>query len=323
MLRLTKNLLIALCVTTSGCLTESARRDPGLGAEARALTFLQREVPAWSKENGCFSCHNNGDAARALYAATRQGYRIGGAALADTTEWVSQPERWQDNKGDPGFSDQRLANLQFAASLLAGTESGHVSRRAPLRTAARKVAADQGPEGAWVIEPANPVGSPATLGTTLATYLALRILSEGGGDETRGAAARALNWLNQVPIDNVVSAATLVLASAGDSSTSAQLRREHCWQFLRKAQTSDGGWGPYADSPPESFDTAITLLALAEIRGFPDVGEAIRRGRSFLMSQQQGDGGWPATTRPSGGESYAQRLSTTGWATQALLATKE
>src|SRR5262245_62579877 len=88
-------------------------------AESKAVAFLTREVPAWSKENGCFSCHNNGDAARALYAASSKGYRVPDHALADTTEWVKLPARWDHNKGDPGFSDKRLADIQFAGSLLA------------------------------------------------------------------------------------------------------------------------------------------------------------------------------------------------------------
>jgi hypothetical protein len=41
-----------------------------------------------------------------------------------------------------------------------------------------------------------------------------------------------------------------------------------------------------------------------------------------LLARQATDGSWPATTRPPGVESYAQQLSTTGWATLALLATR-
>jgi len=70
------------------------------------------------------------------------------------------------------------------------------------------------------------------------------------------------------------------------------------------------------------FDTAIVLLALAAEKPAGMTGR-ILQGRDFLATQQQKDGGWPATTRPPGGESYAQRLSTTGWATLALLATRE
>ena len=47
----------------------------------------------------------------------------------------------------------------------------------------------------------------------------------------------------------------------------------------------------------------------------------IARGRGFLIAGQQEDGSWPETTRPAGGSSYAQRISTAGWATLALLAT--
>jgi len=99
-------------------------------------------------------------------------------------------------------------------------------------------------------------------------------------------------------------------------------QREQSLNLLRAAQTYDGGWGPYAKSPPEVFDTAMALLALNEIHKDPGVEDLIRRGRVFLESQQQPDGSWVETTRPSGGESYAQRLSTTGWATLALLMTR-
>src|SRR5688572_13273093 len=91
-----------------GCATDG---DPGPGgsAEGKAVGFLAREVPAWARENGCYACHNHGDAARALYEASRSGYSIPRDALADTTAWVVKPERWDQNKGDPGFSDKRLA----------------------------------------------------------------------------------------------------------------------------------------------------------------------------------------------------------------------
>ena len=96
---------VLILLATAGCAIESTRHDPGVAAEIRAIVFLKREVPAWSRENSCFSCHNNGDAARALYAAARKGHHIPPIVLADTTEWVAHPERWDHNKGDPGFSD--------------------------------------------------------------------------------------------------------------------------------------------------------------------------------------------------------------------------
>jgi hypothetical protein len=297
--------------------------DPGKAAEARAVEFLKREVPAWSKNNSCFSCHNNGDAARALYKASQKGYRISSDVLADTTAWLAEPQLWDKNKGDPGFSDQRLANLQFAVALLSALEMGHLIDKKPLQVAARKVAADQSASGAWLIDSGVVVGSPATYGSTLATTLAYRVLKAAALDEHRKAVERAEQWLRRAPVNSVSAAAVLLWAATNNPGTSAKHRRDACLTFIGRAQTQDGGWGPYADSPPEVFDTAIVLLALAATGKQAGVTDRIRRGRNFLATQQNPDGGWPATTRPPGGESYAQRLSTTGWATLALLATSE
>ena len=210
----TLRFLLVSLLAASGCVSDSARRYRPAIAEASAVRFLTREVPAWSRNNGCFSCHNNGDGARALYAAMRKGYRVPVTVLADTTAWVAQPGRWEHNKGDPGFSDLRLANIQFAASLLAALEAGLASDPRLLQEAARKVCADQGADGAWHIEPRNVVGSPATYGTTLATYMALKTLQQADASGAGEAIRKAEDWLRQARPNNVLSAATILLASA-------------------------------------------------------------------------------------------------------------
>lgn len=303
----------------SGCASDRDAPEPGRRAEARAIDFLTREVPAWSRQNGCFSCHNNGDAARALYAASVKGHRIPVDALADTSSWITQPAKWDHNKGDPGFSDKRLANLQFAASLSAATKAGRVRDPGAMRAAARRVAADQGTNGAWEIDAQSTAGSPATYGTALATYMAWRTLTFAQTEHE--AARKAERWLEMARPGNVPEAAALLLFHGRQTNGLAQTRITPFTEFIRRAQTSDGGWGPFADTAPEAFDTAIVLLALADLPEVPHVREMIERGRAFLVAEQNSDGSWPATTRPRGGESYAQHMSTTGWATLALLKT--
>jgi len=328
-----KRLLILAALTVIVCANDNRQRSSNTSTEARAVGFLMREVPAWFKENGCFSCHNNGDAARALYAASRKGYRVPAEVLADTTEWVKRPNRWDENKGNPGFSDKRLADIQFAASLLAAFETGLVKDRHPLEQAARKLAAGQSADGSWKIDAGNTLGSPATYGSPLATYMALRTLKRAALSETSNAVERAAAWLRQATPNNVLMAAALLLAASSgfdqssqstnqSASQSSRLKQDQCMKLIRAAQTSDGGWGPYADAPPETFDTAVVLLALSRLRHEPGVDDLIQRGRGFLTAQQNLDGSWPATTRPSGGDSYAQLMSTTGWATLALLETR-
>ena len=101
----------------------------------------------------------------------------------------------------------------------------------------------------------------------------------------------------------------------------ARAQRRRCLELIRKGQSKEGGWGPFVKAPPEPFDTALVLLTLASCAGDAEVEAWRTKGRAFLVSQQQEDGSWVETTRPPGAESYAQRLSTTGWATLALLAT--
>jgi squalene cyclase len=267
-----------------------------------ALTFLSREVPRWSRENHCYSCHNNGDAARALYAARAHGYQVPAEALADTSAWLKTPEKWGEIHGAPAASDKKLGRVQFAAALTEAYRTGALRDAAALRAAAGALAGMQDPEGSWHIDTGGLPGAPATYGTALATYLSRRTLQTAGGFDAE--IARSTAWLAQAKPANTVDAAALLLADP---------KRADCRAMLLGSQTSDGGWGPQARMPAEVFDTALALMAL------DGSADAIARGRSWLVKMQEKDGGWPETTRPSGAQSYAERLSTTGWAVYALL----
>ena len=291
--------------------------------ERRALDYLAREVPKWSVENKCYSCHNNGDAARALYAAIRLGEKIPDSSLSATTAWLRQPEGWDHNGGDGPYSDKKLARLQFAAALTEAVDAGTVKDREPLKRAAEYVASSQEQDGSWHVDAAGGIGSPATHGTSLATYLARRTLAKADADRFRSHIARADEWLRKSPVNTVLDAGAILLASANDSSAGAAEQRRRCLEVIRRSQAANGGWGPYSSSPPEAFDTAIVVLALVEQSDSKELQPLIQRGRAFLIGLQKDDGSWPETTRPSGGASYAQRLSTAGWATLALLATRQ
>lgn len=316
---------ISLSVVTVLLAASGARpargEDAPRAAEARALGFLAREVPRWSRENRCFSCHNNGDAARALFAASKGRLPVPPEALADTIAFLARPERWERNGVDAAFSDKRLARLQFAVALASGIDAGVISDRSAMVRAARGFAKDQSEDGSWSIDDAALVGSPATYGRTLATALARRTLAATDLEQFAGPIAKADRWLRDQPLRSVLDASSTLLVFAAEGPADSEMRQGSL-ELLRKAQSHDGGWGPYVNSQPEVFDTALALLALARWPDRKEVEPLMRRGRAYLIANQAEDGSWPETTRPSGGESYAQRLSTTGWATLALLATE-
>ncbi len=290
-------------------------------AEARAVAFLVREVPLWRREHPCYSCHNNGDAARALIAAAERGHQTR-EALADTLEWLSQPERWDTNKQGGGFEDLGLARIQFAAAATDARLAGMAPETA-LMGAAAIVAQDQDEDGAWRLDVSQSIGSPATYGTALATSSARRTLAAAGRSSDALQIARADRWLRTTPVATVLDAAavTLGLGTAGDDAANKQ--RATCLAIIKKGQAPDGGWGPYVTAPSEPFDTAVVMLALASLE--PSLAkewrEAVERGRAYLLKQQLPDGSWPETTRPARQESYAQRISTSAWATLAVLST--
>ena len=146
---------------------EPARPDPPKPGRSRSSS---REVPRWSRENHCFSCHNNGDAARALYDAVRGAMPWPADALADTTGWLARPDGLgpqrrrravQRQAAGPRASSPRPwpprvgpAGSPIAQALRRAADGSSATRRptAPGRSRAR-------------IEP----GSPAAYGRSLAT----------------------------------------------------------------------------------------------------------------------------------------------------------
>lgn len=289
----------------------------------RAVGFLRADVPAWFAGNGCHSCHNNGDAARALMRVHGHGLGKQTDVLGETLSWLRNPAGWDKNKGDPGFSDQVLADIQFASALAEagrnGLLDGSKRTREAHRVAAARVVAAQSVDGSWQIEPQNVIGSPATYGPALATYMAWSAVKRLDGSIHPESLSRAADWLARLEIRNIPSASVVLLAGSGSDHPGLLGRLEEAAVFLKRTMTQDGGWGPYPDAPAEVFDTAMALLALSTLPRDPEADQLLKRGRSFLKRNQEVNGSWPPTTRPSGGASYAQRMSTTGWAMLAWL----
>jgi hypothetical protein len=231
-----------------------------------------------------------------------------------------RPAGWDENGGKGPFSDRRLARLQFAAALAEAHAAGGAKDARALEAAAGLVIGEQAKDGSWQVLRPGTLGGPTTHGTALATAVAVGTLRQAGAMRYREAVARAEAWLRKTPPDGVLDAGAVLLA-LGKAGDPAVAQRRRCLEKIRKGEARTGGWGPYVRSAPEVFDTAVIVLALARQEQTEEVAGWMKRGRAYLLAAQQRDGSWTETTRPAGLESYAQRLSTTAWATAALLAT--
>jgi hypothetical protein len=322
-LRAVAGAALVLALICAGTVARTDQAPPG--PEARAVAYLTIEVPRWRREHAWYSCHNNGDATRALLAAARKGHDIG-AALDDTRTWLVAPDRWAQ-KGTPGGSeDLPLAQIQFGSALAALVEAGRGDRLA-LTRAAELVAAHQQPDGSWVLSPTQTIGGATFYGRALATAMARLVLAGSTTPAGRASLTRADAWLRSFTPVSVLDASSVLIGLGASDDPASRAQRARALAIVKEGQGPDGGWGPYTTSQSEVFDTALavrSLMTLTPATAAPaydggELSEARRRGRAYLVAQQEDDGSWVETTRPSGGESYAQRISTTAWALLALL----
>ena len=301
--------------------------DPIAAAIARGVGYLTEEVPKWKAEHPCYSCHNNGDATRALLVASAKGYDIG-TSLDDTLVFLKQPAKWDQNKAPDGFDDKQLARVQFASALAVAERHGKAAST-DLDQAAKLLIADQKADGSWTLDQSQSIASPATYGTIIATWSARTTLISSGMQPDHFTIVAADRWIRGLTPENVIDASATVLALELASDVMAENLRRASLQIIRQGQSPDGGWGPYVTAKPQVFDTAIAVLALSLLDVEPrlarstyrpeELKEAIAKGKAYLVKQQRADGSWPETTRPADQESYAQRISTSGWAMLALL----
>ena len=321
--------LLALLWAAATSVSLGAQAGTSATAEARAVAYLAVEVPRWRREHPCYSCHNNGDATRALLVAASSGHAIG-SALDDTLAWLAAPEQWEQNARRGGSEDLPLARIQFAGALASMTEAGSAGQDALDRAAALLIP-HQGADGSWQLNASQILGGATAYGRALATASARRVLARATSDAARASRARADAWLRSAEALTVLDASSVLIGLEGASDASAADQRARCLMLLKEGQAPDGGWGPYVTSQSEAFDTALAMLALSGLSGgeasgsvysTAELGQAIERGRSYLTASQADDGGWVETTRPPGLESYAQRISTTAWALLALLSSE-
>lgn len=141
------------------------------------------------------------------------------------------------------------------------------------------LATQQNPDGSFSVTPASLATSEQATAEIALTYQALGEIA----NPTYGA---ALDYLTQSPAihTEAISQRILVLATAGqDVSIDVELLLTH--------QNADGGFGHEAGYASAKRDTALALEALTAANN--TVGsEATASAVSYLLAQQQSNGGW-------------------------------
>src|SRR5262245_35379068 len=231
--------------TASGQQSQSASNT----SIARAVAYLSVEVPRWRREHPCYSCHNNGDAARALIAASARGHAVGNG-IDDSLAWLATPERWESNARRGGSEELPLAQVQFASALSAMVSAGRAQPDALDRAAALLVVHQQD-DGSWRLGESQTLGGATFYGTSLATAMARRTLAGAKSSAHERPLARANAWLRSADPATVLDASSVLFGLDRDADAAAVAQRQKCRDVLKRGQGPDGGWGPYVTSQSE------------------------------------------------------------------------
>ncbi len=320
-----RRLISVGCLLVGCCCFPAAADEPAVRrALERGSAYLVDELRTWDRDNRCATCHNHGQGGRAIFAAAQQKLGPSLDRLPDDyLALLANPAAWQLQEATPG-GDQKLADLHYARALLAAARVPDVARQLtpPRGEIAARLARHQESDGSWPRDPTSELGTPLTFGSALGTALMRETLQAFAAQEQRENIDQATAWLLRQQPQNIVTASALVLGLQDVPTAEADALRARCRRLLSTGQATEGGWGPYVQAPPEPFDTALAVLALASAPASwePERSTRWAGGREFLVREQLPSGGWRETTRPAGRDSYAQHIATTAWAVEALAA---
>ncbi len=256
--------------------------------------------------------------------ASRHGKLPDRQPLAETLAFLAAPETWDANGPDGPFKDLKLQRLQFAVALAEAQAAG-------------------------VLKDVRSLEQGRGAGGRVA--IARRLLGHRRARHHRLAGRRmAACWPRRMACRHCSVARPTNIAEQVDKAQ-RWLETQRAQERARRGRDHHRpDWPTHSEAarhaPRAMLETdragPLDRRRLGTVREF--AARRVRHGdrgvrpvgarrqfirasdssavASFCSPQQEADGGWPATTRPPGVDSYAQRMSTTGWALQALLASR-
>jgi hypothetical protein len=275
-------------------------------AAERGLDLLVKTSPAFIKQGGCNSCHNQMlPAAAQAFARTRGIVSEPAVALLPAELSDATMERYAEYSVAGGGGVNALSFELFAADVT------RTPIDARIRAQIRYIKAQQQPEGHWrggsgvlVNNAQQSLSRPAAarpplnfddFGPTAYMVRALRAYGRPDSDaDTRLRIERAGKWLLNAKASRTQEHAFRVLgltwASANRRSIDAAARA------LQSLQRADGGFSQLPTMAPDAYATGLALFALHE-GGMPPEHRVYQAGLKFLLTTQAADGTWHVKSR--------------------------
>ena len=326
-----------VAVGTFAVATLTARQAPPAVSEAdaraaatKAIVLLQQSVTTWESKRSCASCHHQHLPLALLRTARQRGVPFDVEAATRTATRLADPAANLD------FAVQAVMQIDptlDSGSWLNSLADIGVKPTLATQVFARRILNRQLPDGHWGTIDVRP---PQSYSGVTATAVAMRAiqgyLPPSMDAERRVAADRAREWLQKVVPADTEDRTMQLLGLSWMGAPSAALAPQV--QALVAAQRADGGWAQLPRLGSDAYATGQALVALQRAGGLDANHASVRRGLTYLLSQQRPDGSWLVETRlheqdlvsppyfetgfPHGPHQIISAMGTT-WAAMALL----
>ena len=324
------SLAVALLLVVAGPATAAAP-PPSLAqraaaAVARALPLIRKGGAGHMARRTCFACHNQAIPVLALTTARARGFVVAEEEVQKHLRFIAaflakNRANYLKGRGQGGQVDT-------AGYALWTLELGGWKPDATTAAVAEYLLLHNRDLTHWRTTSRRPPSEASAFTTSYVAVRALQTFGTAAQKERIGRRLRTVrDWLAGAAARDTEDRVFRLWALKRLEAEPEEV--EEAARELLVTQRPDGGWGQLEGRKSDAYATGTALVALHQAAGLPTNDPVYRRGVSYLLTTQLGDGSWHVRSRSRPFQTYFETgfphgkdqfisLAATGWATTAL-----
>jgi len=254
----------------------------------KALTVLEKQSPNFVKRGGCNSCHNQSLPSAAIGLARERG-------IPGPRSLVELPNEMTERSAERAMDLAVFGSNSLGYEMFGLAGSGKPADEYT-DSIVHVLKVMQTRQGGWLTTGSRPPLTSDHFLTTAMAIKALQVYSPAAQKaDTQQRIARAAAWLESARTVTTQERAFQLLGLAWAQASPEAIRKSA--KALEATQRQDGGWAQLPTMGSDAYATGQALYALGvATRTAPESG-IYKKGVSYLMRTQAGDGSWHVKTR--------------------------
>lgn len=329
------SLWVVLFVAVSAIAEEGTSQEDTIAVDAESIRkAVEKSIPlleigmkgAFEKRKQCFTCHNLGLPVMAITIARSRGIKIDETLLDSQLQFTS--DFLKRNKSDYLSGKGQGGQVDTAGYALWTLNHGGRAPDETTAAVAEYFLLYQHELPHYKPQSRRP---PSEQSTFTSSFLALRGLKAFGmPDQQERITARfkqVRDWLLETKAedheDRVFRLRALHLSAAPENEIHKAAKE------LLDSQREDGGWSQLPEMKSDAYATGTALVALYDAKMLTTEAAAYKKGVSYLLLDQKGDGSWHVSSRSVPFQTYFESgyphekdqfisIAAASWSTTAL-----